>query len=214
MAHDLRSPLSRLRNRLEVTLLESRSEDEYRKAIGKTIEDTESLIKTFNTMLDIAQLDSGNNRKQWGRVDLNTLASDLEELYRPVAEMKGQEFRLVTGEPAEMTGSRDLLAQAIGNLLDNAIKYTPEGGSILLQVRRLEDAIEVVVRDSGTGIPAAEREHVLERFVRLENSRHTPGNGLGLSLVNAVAGLHGAELKLGDNRPGLIVTLRLACNTK
>jgi signal transduction histidine kinase len=214
VAHDLRSPLSRLRNRLEVTLLESRSEDEYRKAIGKTIEDTESLIKTFNTMLDIAQLDSGNNRKQWGRVDLNMLASDLEELYRPVAEMKGQEFRLVTGEPAEITGSRDLLAQAIGNLLDNAIKYTPEGGTILLRVKRLEDAIEVMVRDSGPGIPAAEREHVLERFVRLENSRHTPGNGLGLSLVNAVAGLHAAELKLGDNRPGLIVTLRLACNTK
>jgi len=214
VAHDLRSPLSRLRNRLEVTLLESRSEDEYRQAIGKTIEDTESLIKTFNTMLDIAQLDSGNNRKQWGRVDLNTLASDLEELYRPVAELKGQEFRLVTGEPAQIAGSRDLLAQAIGNLLDNAIKYTPEGGSILLQVQRLEDTIEVMVRDTGTGIPESEREHVLERFVRLENSRHTPGNGLGLSLVNAVAGLHAAELKLGDNRPGLIVTLRLACNTK
>jgi signal transduction histidine kinase len=214
VAHDLRNPLSRLRNRLEVTLLEDRSDAEYRHAIGKTIEDTESLIKTFNTMLDIAQLDSGNNRKQWSRVDLNTLASDLEELYRPVAEMKGQEFRLVTGEPAEITGSRDLLAQAIGNLLDNAIKYTPEGGSILLRVQRLEDAIEVMVRDSGTGIPESERQHVLERFVRLENSRHTPGNGLGLSLVNAVAGLHGAELKLDDNRPGLIVTLRLARNTK
>jgi signal transduction histidine kinase len=209
VAHDLRSPLSRLRNRLEVALLEDRSDAEYRQAIGKTIEDTESLIKTFNTMLDIAQLDSGNNRKQWGRVDLNTLASDLGELYKPVAEMKGQEFSLETGEPAEITGSRDLLAQAIGNLLDNAIKYTPEGGTILLRVKRLEDAIEVMVRDSGPGIPAAEREHVLERFVRLENSRHTPGNGLGLSLVNAVAGLHGAELVLDDNRPGLIVTLRL-----
>jgi signal transduction histidine kinase len=214
VAHDLRSPLSRLRNRLEVALLEDRSDAEYRQAIGKTIEDTESLIKTFNTMLDIAQLDSGNNRKQWGRVDLNTLASDLGELYKPVAEMKGQEFSLETGEPAEITGSRDLLAQAIGNLLDNAIKYTPEGGTILLRVKRLEDAIEVMVRDSGPGIPAAEREHVLERFVRLENSRHTPGNGLGLSLVNAVAGLHGAELVLDDNRPGLIVTLRLPRNIK
>jgi len=142
------------------------------------------------------------------------LLSDLEELYRPVAEMKGQEFMLVTGEPAEITGSRDLLAQAIGNLLDNAIKYTPEGGTILLQVQRLEDAIEVKVCDSGTGIPESERQHVLERFVRLENSRHTPGNGLGLSLVNAVAGLHGAELKLDDNLPGLIVILRLPRNTK
>jgi signal transduction histidine kinase len=208
VAHDLRSPLSRLRNRLEVTLLEGRSNDEYRHAIGKTIEDAESLITTFNTMLGIAQLDSGNNRTQWGHVDLNTLASDLEELYKPVAELKGQEFRLVTGEPAEITGSRDLLAQAIGNLLDNAIKYTPEGGTILLQVKRLEDATEVLVRDSGAGIPAAEREHVLERFVRLESSRHTQGNGLGLSLVKAVVHLHGAELRLGDAGPGLIVTLR------
>jgi signal transduction histidine kinase len=208
VAHDLRSPLSRLRNRLEVTLLESRSKDEYRDAIGKTIEDAESLIRTFNTMLGIAQLDSGNNRTQWGHVDLNTLASDLEELYKPVAGQKGQEFRLVTGDPAEITGSRDLLAQAIGNLLDNAIKYTPEDGAILLQVKRLEDAIEVMVRDSGAGIPAAEREHVLERFVRLESSRHTQGNGLGLSLVKAVAHLHGAGLRLGDAGPGLTVTLR------
>jgi signal transduction histidine kinase len=208
VAHDLRSPLSRLRNRLEVTLLEGRSKDEYRDTIGKTIEDAESLIKTFNTMLDIAQLDSGNNRKQWSHVDLNTLASDLEELYRPVAEMKGQEFRLVTQEPAEITGSRDLLAQAIGNLLDNAIKYTPEGGSILLRVERLENTTEVMVCDSGTGIPESERQHVLERFVRLENSRHTQGNGLGLSLVKAVAHLHGAELRLGDAGPGLTVTLR------
>jgi signal transduction histidine kinase len=208
VAHDLRSPLSRLRNRPEITLLECRSKDEYRDAIGKTIEDAESLIRTFNTMLGIAQLDSGNNRTQWGHVDLNTLASDLEELYKPVAGQKGQEFRLVTGDPAEITGSRDLLAQAIGNLLDNAIKYTPEDGAILLQVKRLEDAIEVMVRDSGAGIPAAEREHVLERFVRLESSRHTQGNGLGLSLVKAVAHLHGAGLRLGDAGPGLTVTLR------
>ena len=208
VAHDLRSPLSRLRNHLEITLLEGRSEDEYRQAIGKSIEDTESLIKTFNTMLDIAQLDSGNNRTHWGRVDLNTLASDLEELYKPVAEIKGQEFRLVTGDPAEFIGSRDLLAQAIGNLLDNAIKYTPEDGTILLRVKRLKDATEVMVVDSGPGIPAAEREHVLERFVRLESSRHTPGNGLGLSLVKAVARLHGAGLRLGDAGPGLTVTLR------
>jgi len=208
VAHDLRSPLSRLRNHLEITLLEGRSEEEYRQAIGKTIEDAESLIKTFNAMLGIAQVESGNHRTPWGRVDLNTLAADLDELYKPVAALKEQQFTLVTGEPAEITGSRDLLAQAIGNLLDNAIKYTPEGGAILLGVKRLDEATEVMVRDSGAGIPAAEREHVLERFVRLESSRHTPGNGLGLSLVKAVARLHGAELRLGDAGPGLTVTLR------
>ena len=212
VAHDLRSPLSRLRNRLEVTLLESRSADEYRQAIGKTIEDAESLIKTFNTMLGIAQLDSGNNRTQWGHVDLNALAYDLEELYKPVAGLKEQELRLVTGEPAEITGSRDLLAQAIGNLLDNAIKYTPNGGLIELQVSPSFDTVEVTVADSGPGIPDSEKAHVLERFVRLESSRHTPGNGLGLSLAKAVATLHGAELILSDNRPGLVVTMRLPRN--
>ena len=186
-----------------------RSEDEYRQAIGKTIEDTESLIKTFNTMLGIAQLDSGNSRTQWGHIDLNMLASDLEELYKPVAGLKGQEFRLVTDEAAEIAGSRDLLAQAIGNLLDNAIKYTPKGGVIDLQVKPSRDIVEVTVADSGPGIPDSEKAHVLERFARLESSRHTPGNGLGLSLTKSVAVLHGAELVLGDNRPGLIVTLRL-----
>jgi signal transduction histidine kinase len=123
-----------LRNRLEVTLLEGRSEEEYRQAIGKTIEDAESLIKTFNAMLGIAQVESGNHRTPWGRVDLNTLAADLEELYKPVAALKGQQFRLVTGEPAEITGSRDLLAQAIGNLLDNAIKHA--GASNTAGVKR------------------------------------------------------------------------------
>jgi signal transduction histidine kinase len=208
VAHDLRSPLSRLRNHLEVTLLEERSAAEYRQAIGSTIEDVESLIKTFNAMLGIAQVESGNHRTQWGRLDLNQLASDLEELYRPAAGRKGQRFNLVTGPPAEITGSRDLIAQAIGNLLDNAIKYTPEGGNIRLQVVPFDEAVEVVVQDTGAGIPAAEREHVLERFVRLESSRHTTGNGLGLSLVAAVARLHHAELCLEDADPGLRVTLR------
>jgi signal transduction histidine kinase len=209
VAHDLRSPLSRLRNRLEVTLLEQRSEPEYRKAIRDTIEDSESLLSTFNAMLGIAQLEAGNARTQWGIVDLNRLASELTELYEPVAQKMGQRISLVTCEAMEITGSRDLLAQAIGNLLDNAIKHTPSGGTIELQVSRAGDTAEVIVADSGPGIPESERSHVLERFVRLENSRHTPGNGLGLSLVKAVAGLHGAELVLGDNRPGLIVTLRL-----
>jgi signal transduction histidine kinase len=209
VAHDLRSPLSRLRNRLEVTLLEQRSESEYRQAISSTIEDAESLLSTFNAILGIAQMEAGTPRTQWGLVDLNRLAGDLMELYEPVAQKMGQQLRLVTGEAVEIGGSRDLLAQAVGNLLDNAIKYTPTGGTIDLQVRPSHDTVEVIVADSGPGIPDAEKAHVLERFVRLEGSRHTPGNGLGLSLAKAVAGLHGAELVLGDNRPGLIVTLRL-----
>jgi signal transduction histidine kinase len=209
VAHDLRSPLSRMRNRLEVTLLEPRSESEYRQAISRTIEETESLLATFNAILGIAQMEAGQSRTQRGPVDLNRLAADLMELYEPVAQKMGQRLRLVTGEDVVITGSRNLLAQAVGNLLDNAIKYTPTGGSIELQVKPSRDVVEVIVADSGPGIRDAERAHVLERFVRLEHSRHTPGNGLGLSLVKAVAGLHGASLVLGDNRPGLIVTLRL-----
>jgi signal transduction histidine kinase len=209
VAHDLRSPLSRLRNRLEVTLLERRSEAEYRQAIRRSVEDTESLIETFNALLGIAQMEAGSARTPWGRVDLNRLAGDLVELYEPAALMMGQQLRLTSGESAEIGGSRDLLAQAIGNLLDNAIKYTPKGGIIRVAVKPSRDLVEVIVSDSGPGIPEAEKTHVLERFVRLESSRHTPGNGLGLSLVKAIAGVHHAELVLDDNRPGLVVTLRL-----
>jgi signal transduction histidine kinase len=209
VAHDLHSPLSRLRNRLEVTLLEKRSESEYRQAISQTIEDAGALLATFNSILEIAQLEAGNPRTQWGSVDINRLAGDLQELYEPVAHKTGQQLRLVTGKAVEIAGSRHLLAQAIGNLLDNAIKYTPKDGTIELRVKPTADMVEVSVVDSGPGIPDSEKAHVLERFVRLESSRHTPGNGLGLSLVKAVAELHHAELVLGDNRPGLIVTLRL-----
>jgi signal transduction histidine kinase len=209
VAHDLRSPLSRLRNRLEVTLLEKRTEQEYCQAISQTIEDAEDLLSTFNAILGIAQLEAGNPRTHWGPVDLNRLASDLVELYEASAQKMGKQLRLVTGEAVEITGSRDLLAQAIGNLMDNAIKYTPKDGAIELCVKPTAETVAVSVADSGPGIPDSEKAHVLERFVRLESSRHTPGNGLGLSLVKAVAEFHHAELVLGDNRPGLIVTLRL-----
>ena len=208
VAHDLRSPLTRLRNRLEVTLLEPRSGAEYRQAIQCGIADTESLIKTFNALLGIAQAEAGNHRTQWVPVELDKLASDLADLYRPVAEEKRQVLELYCSASATIIGSRDLLAQVLGNLLENAIKYTPKGGTIRLRVQPLMDFVEVNVSDTGPGIPESERGHVLERFVRLEGSRHTPGNGLGLSLVQAVAKLHEAELVLGDAGPGLSVTIR------
>lgn len=212
IAHDLRSPLTRLRNRLEVTRLEPRTEPEYRDAIDKGIEDADSLIKTFNALLGIAQTEAGNHRTEWKRVRLDTLASDLADLYRPVAEERGQKFVFAAGPEVELTGSRDLLAQAIGNLLENAIKYTPDKGTVQLVISATAESIEVSVSDTGPGIPESEREHVLERFVRLENSRHTAGNGLGLSLVSAVAKLHRAELQFSDNAPGLRVTLRFPRN--
>ena len=212
VAHDLRRPLARLRNRLEVTLLEPRSAEEYRLALQQGSEDADSLMKTFNALLGIAQAEAGNHRGEWGPVNLNDLSHDLAELYGAAAEEKQQRLELEIAEGVCVTGSRDLLAQALGNLLENAIKYTPDGGTLRLQLHELPDAVELVVSDSGPGIPEAERAHVLERFVRLEAARDTAGNGLGLSLVRAVANLHGAELQLGDARPGLRVSLRFPCH--
>ncbi|UCC56951.1 MAG: HAMP domain-containing protein [Gammaproteobacteria bacterium] len=208
IAHDLRSPLTRLRNQLEVTLLEDRDPQEYRNALTQGIAETESLIRTFNALLSIAQAESGNHRAEWGTVNLDELAHDLADLYRASAEEKGQQLELITDNRSVITGSRDLLAQAIGNLLENAIKFTPDGGSIRLQVIPGRKTVDITLSDTGDGIPEAERAHVLERFVRLESARNTPGNGLGLSLVQAVATLHKAELLLGDSGPGLVVTLR------
>ena len=208
IAHDLRSPLSRLRNRLEVTLLEPRDGDEYREALQHGIEDADSLIKTFNALLSIAQAEAGNHRSEWVPVDLSELARDLAELYEPAAEERQQRVELIATGPAVITGSRDLLTQALSNLLENAIKHTPADGTIRIEVACLEKMIELRVSDTGPGIPESERERVLERFVRLQNSRNTPGNGLGLSLVRAVAILHNAQLQLGDAQPGLLVTLR------
>jgi signal transduction histidine kinase len=208
VAHDLRSPLTRLRNRLEVTLLEPRSEGEYREVIRQGIEDADSLIRTFNALLGIAQAEAGNHRAQWGPVNLNQVVSDLEDLYRPLAEEKGQTLEFIRDGEREIAGSRHLIAQALGNLIENAIKYTPEGGAVRLVVSPSNSEVIVSVSDTGPGIPVADRERVLERFVRLENSRHTPGNGLGLSLVKAVCKLHQARLALDDANPGLVVTLR------
>lgn len=212
VAHDLRSPLTRLRNRLEVTLLGPRDEAEYRQAMSRSIEDAEGLIRTFNALLGITQAESGNHQARWQKVDFHTLASDLAEFYAPLAAEKNQSLDY-DGEPAAATGNRQLIAQAIGNLLENAVKYTAEGGAILLTVRSTSAGVEIVVRDNGPGIPVEERAHVLERFVRLEESRHTPGNGLGLSLVQAVAKVHQVELILSDAGPGLVVRLRFPRGT-
>ncbi len=208
VAHDLRSPLTRLRNRLEVTLLEPRAPEEYRETIVRSIEDADSLISTFNALLGIAQAEAGSGRARWERVNLTALAQDVAELFAPLAEEKNQTLDLGRSAAGHIDGSRDLLAQAIGNLLDNAIKYTPRGGIVDLRLTRSPTALELTVSDTGPGIPEPDRQRVLQRFVRLDQSRNLPGNGLGLSLVQAVARLHRAELVLGDADPGLRVTIR------
>ncbi|OED39228.1 hypothetical protein AB833_17025 [Chromatiales bacterium (ex Bugula neritina AB1)] len=207
VAHDLRSPLTRLRNRLEVTLLEDRTDDEYRATIESSIGEADGMIHTFNAMLSIARLEAGLDKTEWQDVYMGELAAELAELYSAVSEDAEISFEERIHSNPIFHGNRHLLAQAITNLLDNAIKYTRVRGIVGLYVSGNDEAFSVTVTDNGPGIPRHERERVLQRFVRLENERKSPGNGLGLSLVQAVARMHRAELHLQNNHPGLAVTL-------
>jgi len=209
IAHDLRTPLNRLRSRIEVALMGEPDRAESRAVLEQTLVDAETMINTFNALLEIARAEAGSDRAGFEPVDLAKLCQDVAELYEPLAEDQGVIFGRSCPVDAWVRANGHLLAQAIANLLDNAIKYTPAGGRVRLAVERLPGRFAITVADSGPGIPAADRERVLERFVRLDATRSTPGNGLGLSLVAAVARLHGAELKLGDNRPGLTVRFEL-----
>jgi len=210
VAHDLRSPLTRLRNRLEVTLLEERDPDSYRKEMQGAIGDADSLIHTFNAMLSIARLEAGIDGQQWTDTPIGDLLEELAELYDAVAEDAGMEFTANIADNPVYYCNRHLIGQAVTNLLDNAIKYTPKPGKVSIELVAHDKDFEIVVRDNGPGIPIADRERVFERFVRLENERNSPGNGLGLSLVQAVLRIHRATLALEDNKPGLAVRLRFS----
>ncbi len=210
VAHDLRSPITRIRNRLEVTLLEQRDEAEYRDVMEKTIKDADSMVKTFNAILQTAQASAGTIRADLLPVDLSKLVREMGELYAPVAEEAGLKLSIESGEPTVVPGSRDLLAQAVVNLLDNAVKYTPRGGRLYLELIPGDAMVDLVVEDSGPGIPEKERHRVKQRFVRLDTVRHAQGNGLGLSLVDAIARQHGATLLLEDNEPGLRAIIRFS----
>jgi signal transduction histidine kinase len=207
IAHDLRTPLNRLRSRIEVALLQHPGRAETRALLEATLADAQAMIATFNALLDIARAEAGSERGGFEEVDLAALAGDLADLYRPVAEDKQLTFEYHCVPGMALRANRQLLAQALANLLDNAVKYTPPGGGVRLDVGRGPSGPVIAVSDSGPGIPEADRARVLQRFVRLDATRSTPGSGLGLSLVDAVAKLHGAELMLTDNRPGLKVSL-------
>lgn len=203
IAHDLRSPLTRLRSRLELALLEQPDPVTQRQAMEEAIDQAESIIATFNALLTIAQAESAAARGGFENLDLTVLVRDAAELYEPLAEDKDIVVTVEVEDGLTVMGNRHLLSQAVANLLDNAVKYTPEGGAIRVEAKRTADGVSMSVADSGPGIPEEERENVLRRFYRLDASRNTPGSGLGLSLVAAVARLHGARLELSDNAPGL-----------
>ena len=202
LAHDLRKPLNRIRNRLEVILLEPRDDDTYRETIARTVEDTEELIATFNALLSIARAESGERRQDWDEVDLTELLEQLAELYEAAAEEEDLSFTADIARDLKLHGNRQLLAQAVTNLLDNAMKFTPSGGRVTLTATRNNGNIIVAVEDTGPGIAEQDREKIFERFVRLDSARSAPGSGLGLSLVKAVASLHQAEVKVSGRNPG------------
>ena len=209
IAHDLRTPLTRLRTKLELVNAQAKEPDEVQATVEGAIEDAEDLLSTFNALLRIARIESGSRRSAFGEVDVSQLADDVVELYEPLAAEKGQHLIVEADADARVRGDRDLLFQAVANLVDNAIKYTPDRGRIELAVSAVGGEVAVVVADTGAGIPAELREKVFERFYRLDGSRSSPGNGLGLSLVQAVAHLHAARISLEDNAPGLRAVLRL-----
>ncbi len=204
IAHDLRTPLNRMRSRIEVALLGDSDKETMRPVLEQTLSDAETMIGTFNALLDIARAEAGSERAEFEQVPLAELIGDMADFYQPLAEEKQQTINVGSLGSVSVPANRHLLSQALANLLDNAIKYTPEGGGIDIF---LDEGPVITIADSGPGIPIDDREHVLDRFVRLDETRTTPGNGLGLSLVNAVAKLHGAKLSLADNKPGLRISL-------
>ncbi|WP_298259105.1 ATP-binding protein [Bradyrhizobium sp.] len=224
IAHDLKTPLTRLRNRAEEALAKARTETEYRSALERTIEESDGLIRTFNALLMIARAESGQARGNMDDFDAADVARGIHELYEPLAEDDGMMLR-VKVEPAPLHGNRELIGQALANLVENAIKYgkpdlavqpltagassDADQKTILIEAKRAGDRILISVTDRGPGIPVGDRKHAIERFVRLEASRTQPGSGLGLSLASAVATLHGGDLRLDDAHPGLIATLAI-----
>ena len=208
IAHDLRTPLTRLRNKLS-NLHENCTDPGNREEVEALIEEADGLLGTFSALLRIAQVESGNRRSGFANVDLCTLVSDVIELYEPLSAEKNQIFHTGLAKVGSFHGDRNLLFQAVANLVDNAIKYTPEGGKVQVNLAVEKNVLRIEVADSGIGIPEEDREKVFQRFFRVEHSRSRhPGNGLGLSLVQAVVKLHDGYIDLKDNKPGLRIILR------
>jgi len=208
IAHDLRTPLAELRSRLEELSVTRPSPGETFAEIETAVADVDRVIGIFNALLRLAEIDTGARRSGFVQVDLAKIASEAAEFYQPVAEIKGITLTFTSSSELAVAGDPLLLAQAIGNLIDNALKFAQEKGTITVQaVERSDGTNEVAVADDGPGIPDDEKPKVTERFYRGDASRGTPGVGLGLSLVAAVAKLHGGVLELTDNHPGLRATL-------
>lgn len=216
VAHDLKTPLTRLKARVEDALRSASAED-HRSALEQTLQEADDLLKTFSALLSIARTEAGEARTGLKATDISELVAEIGELYEPLAEEAGGTLMIDCAEGLEANGDRQLLAQAITNLLDNALKYAPwdeEVGEkpplkVSLSAMRVGPDVVIEIADNGPGIPEADRPRVVERFVRLDASRTRPGSGLGLSLVSGVASLHRGRLELTDAEPGLRARLYL-----
>lgn len=212
IAHDLRTPIGRLRSRAELALMQADDPETLRRALEETIEEADAILRTFNALLGIARAESGADRAAFATVDLAQIARDAVDLYGPAAEEAGCSLTVEAAAPVPVHGDESLLANLVGNLLDNAVTHAPAAGRpcrIAVTVTPAGDGgPSLSVADTGPGIPAAERDRVTDRFVRLEASRHSPGSGLGLALVAAIAMAHGASLSL-DDTPGGGLTVRV-----
>lgn len=199
IAHDLKTPLTRLRNKAEAALANTRDLDTYRDAMAEIIDESDQLIRTFNALLMISRVEAGSAVAEMNPLDLSQIARDAEELYEPVAEEAGVSLSAQIADDIKITGNRELIGQAISNLLDNAIKYAGDAATdptVVITLEKGKGGPVLRVDDNGPGIPEAKREEVVKRFVRLDESRSKPGTGLGLSLVKAIMGLHGGRLEL------------------
>ncbi|WP_298497285.1 HAMP domain-containing sensor histidine kinase [uncultured Maritimibacter sp.] len=203
IAHDLRTPLQRI-GVILADLEERLPEGEEQRLAARARDESDHAVAVFRALLEIARIEGGKARERFAPVDLGEVTGRIVELYQPSGEDEGVTIRLTVDGPAQVEGDADLIGQALANLIENALRHAGEGGEIVVSVA----GREMSVADRGPGIPEAERDKVLRRLYRLERSRTTPGNGLGLALVAAIAEAHGATLTLADNAPGLVVTLR------
>jgi signal transduction histidine kinase len=203
VAHDLRTPLTRMRGRLEKAYHGPRVGEDDQSLIGDTIADLDAVLRIFSSITRIAQIETQARKDAFRTVNLVEIAGEVVELYDAAAEQDGTHLAVIGDRELLVTGDRDLIFDAIANLVDNAIKHGRPGGHVVVANETIDGCPVISIADDGRGIPAEEREHVFKRFYRLEHSRYTPGNGLGLSLVAAVARLHGARIEMLDNAPGL-----------
>jgi len=214
VAHDLRTPLARIRGRLEKGYNRERNGADDQSLIGDTIADLDGVMRMFASLMRISQIEANDRTAAFRTVDLAEIASDVVELFDAAAEEKGGHLNAVGDQQALVAGDKDLLFDAVANLVDNAIKHGREAGQVTVEVTRSDGGAIISVADNGPGIPVNECQHVFKRFYRLERSRRSPGNGLGLSLVAAVARLHGARIEMVDNAPGLACRLLFPLRTE